>query len=159
MGNYIHKINVSLEGRQVDHQSIVVEIEGKIQNKQVSILIDPGESLSYITPSLVESCKLKKVKHNKSWLVQLATGTKRKVSEYISNCDIGINDQNTLVNLNVLPLGSYDILIGMDWLESHKVLLNCYEKSFVYQDENKVKRTVQGLRKPDLGKTVISHAA
>jgi hypothetical protein len=36
-------------------------------------------------------------------------------------CDIGINDKNTLVNLNVLPLGSYDILIGMDWLESHKV--------------------------------------
>jgi hypothetical protein len=60
MGKYIHKINVSLEGRQVDHQSTVVEIEGKIQNKQVSILIDPGESLSYITPSLVESCKLEK---------------------------------------------------------------------------------------------------
>jgi hypothetical protein len=99
------------------------------------------------------------VKHPKSWLVQLATGTKRKVSEYISKCDIGINDQNTLVNLNVLPLGSYDILIGMDWLESHKVLLNCYEKSFVYQDENGVKRTVQGTKKTSLGKTIISHAA
>jgi hypothetical protein len=69
---------------------------------------------------------------------KLATGTKRKVTKYISKCNIGINDQSTLVNLNVLPLGSYDILIGMDWLESHKVLLNCYEKLFVYQDENKV---------------------
>jgi hypothetical protein len=53
MGKYIQKINVALEGRQVDHQSTVVEIEGKIQKKQVSILIDPGPSLSYITPSLV----------------------------------------------------------------------------------------------------------
>lgn len=52
-----------------------------------------------------------------------------------------------MVNLNVLPLGSYDILIGMYWLESHKVLLNFYEKSFVYQDKNKAKRIVQGLRK------------
>jgi hypothetical protein len=77
----------------------------------------------------------------------LATGTKRKVLEYISNFDIGINDQITLVDLNLLPLGSYDILIGMDWLESHKVLLNCYDKSFVYQDGNGVKRIVQGLRK------------
>jgi hypothetical protein len=48
----------------------------------------------------------------------------------------------------MLPLGSYDILIGMDWLESHKVLLICYNKSFVYQDGNGVKRKIQGLRKP-----------
>jgi hypothetical protein len=102
----------------VDHQSTVVEIEGKLQNKQISILIDLGESLIYITPSLVENCKVEKVKHLKSWLVQLATNTKRKVTEYISKCNIGINDQSTVVNLNVLPLGSYDILIGMDWLES-----------------------------------------
>jgi len=38
----------------------------------------------------------------------------------------------------------------MDWLESHKVLLNYYEKSFVYQGEDGVKRTIQGLRKPVL---------
>jgi hypothetical protein len=43
IGKSIHKINVSIEGRQVDHQSTVVEIEGKIQNKQISILIDPGK--------------------------------------------------------------------------------------------------------------------
>jgi hypothetical protein len=48
----------------------------------------------------------------------------------------------------VLPLGSYDIIIGMDWLERHKVILNCYEKSFVYKDENNTARTIQGIRKP-----------
>ena len=36
----------------------------------------------------------------------------------------------TFVNLNVLPLGSYDILIGMDWLEQHRVVLNCFDKTF-----------------------------
>ena len=34
------------------------------------------------------------------------------------------------VKLNVLPLGSYDILIGMDWLEKHRVILKCYDKTF-----------------------------
>jgi hypothetical protein len=57
-----------------------VEIEGKLKRKQISILIDPGESLSYITPTLVEKCKLEKVKHPKSWIVQLANGKKMKVS-------------------------------------------------------------------------------
>ena len=36
----------------------------------------------------------------------------------------------TFVKLNVLPLGSYDILIGMDWLEQNRVVLNCFDKTF-----------------------------
>jgi len=28
-----------------------------------------------------------------------------------------MNDFKTTIKLNVLPLGSYDLLIGMDWLE------------------------------------------
>jgi hypothetical protein len=46
----------------------------------ISILFDPRATLSYITPSVVESSQLKKLKHVKSWLVQLSTGTKRKVA-------------------------------------------------------------------------------
>ena len=41
----------------------------------------------------------------------------------------------TQVKLNVLPLGSYDVLIGMDWLEKHRVFLNCFEKTFTCLDE------------------------
>jgi hypothetical protein len=47
----------------------VVEIEGKIYDTQISVLIDPGATLSYITPYVVESNKFKKLKHGKSWLV------------------------------------------------------------------------------------------
>ena len=36
----------------------------------------------------------------------------------------------TYAYLNVLPLGSYDVLIGMDWLETHRVKLDCYNKYF-----------------------------
>jgi hypothetical protein len=158
MGKYIHRINVSLEGRQVDHQSTVVEIEGKIQ-KQTSLYPNrPRGKFELHNPIISRNCKLEKVKHPKSWLVQLATGTKRKVSEYISKCDIGINDQNTLVNLNVLPLGSYDILIGMDWLESHKVLLNCYE-NHLFIKMKMGKKNSSRTKKTSFSKTIIIHAA
>ena len=53
----------------------MVEIEGKILNTSVSILIDPGACWSYVAPKIVDICKLGKVKHDKPWLVQLATGT------------------------------------------------------------------------------------
>ena len=56
----------------------MVEIEGKILNTSISILIDPDASWSYVSPKIVDICKLGKVKRDKSWLVQLATGTKQK---------------------------------------------------------------------------------
>ena len=34
------------------------------------------------------------------------------------------------VNVNIIPLGSYDLLIGKDCLEEHKVVLNCFDKTF-----------------------------
>ena len=69
----IPRIYAVLEDRHVDHQSTVVEVAGKIVEQSVSILIDPGSTHSYITPRVVEICAFKKVKHSKSWLVQLAT--------------------------------------------------------------------------------------
>ena len=46
-----------------------------------------------------------------------------------------MNEFKTQVKLNVLPLGSYDVLIGMDWLEKHRVVLDCFEKIFTCFDE------------------------
>ena len=53
----IPKINVALENWQADHRSTMLEVEGKILNTPVSILIDSGASLSYTTPKVVEKCK------------------------------------------------------------------------------------------------------
>ena len=66
-------INAALENPHSDHQKSMVEIEGLIQNKPISILIDLGASLSYVSPSITKSCNLHLNKFEKSWLVQLAT--------------------------------------------------------------------------------------
>ena len=47
------KIYATLEDRQTDHQSTVVEVAGKIVEQSISILIDPGSTHSYITPRVV----------------------------------------------------------------------------------------------------------
>ena len=73
-------------------------------------------------------------KFKKSWLVQLATITKRKVVSYVEYCEMFMSQFKTQVKLNVLPLGSYDVLICMDWLEKHRVVLNCFEKTFTCLD-------------------------
>ena len=53
----------------------------------------------------------------------------------------------TVVKLNVFPLGSYDLLIGMDWLEQHRVILNCYDKTFTCLNNDEQPVIVKGIRR------------
>ena len=92
----------------------MVEVEGKIAEQSVSILIDPGSTHNYSTPIVVEICAFKNLKHRKSWLSQISTGTKIKVSEVVEICPLVMDGLVTYAYLNLLTLGSYDILIGMD---------------------------------------------
>ena len=97
-------------------------------NTSISILIDLGACQNYVSPKTVDVFKLGKVKHHKPWLVQLATGTKQKVSEIVKDCEVNLNCFPMKVNLNILPLGSYLILIDKDWLEQHRGILDCLHK-------------------------------
>ena len=73
----IPKICAMLEYHQEGHNSIVVEVEGEIAEQTISVLIDPGSTYNYITLGFMEMCTLKKSKHRRSWLLQLATGIQR----------------------------------------------------------------------------------
>ena len=98
-----------------------------------------------MSPSLVEKSKLLVEKFAKSWLVQLATGEKRKVIDFVKDCTLMMNQFETSVKLNVLSLGSYDILIGMDCLEKHQVVLNCFDKTFTCLNNEGEMVTVKGI--------------
>ena len=81
----------------------------------------------------------------KSWLVELVIATKIKVVSYVENCEIFMSQFKTWAKLNVLPLGSYDVLIGMDWLEKRKVILNYFKKTFTCLDDKGERVTVKGI--------------
>jgi hypothetical protein len=53
----------------------------------------------------------------------------------VRGCSIIINGVNTNVDLIIIPLGSYDILIGMDWLAKHHVVLDFHNNTFTCLDE------------------------
>ena len=55
----------------------MIEIEGIISNQLVFVLIDPGSSLSYISPHIVEKCKLKTKKN--SALLAAVVGYRKKI--------------------------------------------------------------------------------
>jgi hypothetical protein len=135
MGGSISTIYVALDNKKVEYQYPMIELEGKIDNQPIEILIDSGASHSYINSNIVERFYLKRSKHKKSWLVQLSIGAKRKINELVKDCPIDMNGLSKKVDVNIIPLGSYDCLIGMDWLEKHYDVLNCYNKTIICLDE------------------------
>eukprot|EP00253_Pinus_taeda_P012699 PITA_12699 len=148
VGRGMPRINAALDDRQAEYQPTMVEFEGKLLNLSVSVLIDPGATLSYISPKLVEQCKLQPEKFRNPWLVQLATGTKRRVMAKVKSYPITVAGQPVVVDLNILPLGSYDVLIGMDWLEKHWALVNCKTKMIRYKDDAGIEQEMQGIKRP-----------
>ena len=126
----------------------MIEVEGKIINHHVTIFIDSRESHCYIDPKIVDRLHLEKSKIGKSSLVQLATRTKRKIHDMVKGCSISINGVITSVDLNIIPLESYDILIGMDWLEKHHVVLDCHNKTFTCLDEEGKQIIMKGVPRP-----------
>ena len=125
----------------------IIKIEGKVSNTSISILIDPSACHSYVSPKIVDVCKLGKVKHDKPFMVQLATCMKHKVSEIVKDCEVNLNGFSMKVNLNILPLGSYGIVISMDLLEQHHVILDCLHKSIFCIDSQGNQVNIQGIPK------------
>ena len=58
-----------------------------------------------------------------------------------------MNGFPTRVNMNILPLGSYDILIGMDWLEEQHVMLDFLHKSILCTDSEGNQVKIQDIPK------------
>jgi hypothetical protein len=126
----------------------MIEVEGKIINQPVVILIDSEEIHCYIDPKIVDILHLEKSKLGKSSLVQRATGTKKRIHDMVIGCSISLNGVNTNDDLNIIPLGYYGILIGMDWLDKCHVDLDFHNKTFTCLDEEGKQSIVKGVPRP-----------
>jgi hypothetical protein len=55
-------------------------------------------------------------------------GLRGKIYELVQDCPIDMNGINTRVDVNIIPLGSYECLIGMDWIEKHHAIIEFYKQ-------------------------------
>ena len=82
------------------------------------------------------------------WQVELATGSKVAVDSLVRSCVLSLGTFTTTVDLRILPLGSYDIVLGMDWLATHQENIDCHRK--VVQCVNDIGGKVEllGVQRP-----------
>ncbi|GKD67744.1 putative reverse transcriptase domain-containing protein [Tanacetum coccineum] len=65
---------------------------------------------------------------NSGYVIEIADGKSVKVDRII--CDCKLEPRNSLFTIDLIPLGygSFDVIVGMDWLSKNKSVLMCHEK-------------------------------
>jgi hypothetical protein len=130
-----HQIHAAVYNRQAEHQSTVLETTGTVADQTLSVLIDPGATESFISGAVLKRIKVKAVEQDEFSFVEMDSGAKQKVGGKVTRCALNLGEFVTRVSLYVTILGSYDIVIGMDWLETHDAILNCKKKRLILVDD------------------------
>jgi hypothetical protein len=113
----------------------VLETSSTVGDQTLSILIDPGATKSFISGAALKRIKVKAVEQDEFSFVEMASGAKQKIGGKVTGCVLNLEEFFTRANLYVTILGSYDVMIGMEWLESHEVILNCKTKRLRLADD------------------------
>ena len=79
--------------------------------------------------------------------MQLAIGKNKIVHHWVRACAFELNGMPKLAYLNVLSLGSYSMILGMDLLYLHRTKGDCYDKAIECLDDNGEQRVLQGKNK------------
>jgi hypothetical protein len=91
---------------------------GHIQGIFVVILVDSGSSHSFINDSVAPFLKNVSIVANPI-KVQVANGELISCSSEFKQATWVIQGQEFVSNLKIIPLPYYDMILGIDWLESH----------------------------------------
>jgi hypothetical protein len=67
--------------------------------------------------------------------VEMASGEKQAVGPSVDNCLVDLGVCTTRLKVYVIALGMYDIIIGMDWLEAHRAMVDCFAKRVLCVDD------------------------
>lgn len=70
-----------------------------------------------------------------SWVVEYANQTRAEVSQCLFEARVELPNFSIEVNLYVAPLGSYDIILGMNWLWRHRAKVDRHVKTIECLDD------------------------
>jgi hypothetical protein len=90
-------------------------------------LFDSGASFSFVSEGFVARASLSVQKIGQSIVVNSGKGFMSSHS-ICPGCPIVLADEGFVANLVVIPLKSFDIILGMDWLSQYRVVISCFWK-------------------------------
>ncbi|XP_076921100.1 uncharacterized protein LOC143582408 [Bidens hawaiensis] len=111
------------------------------------VLFDTGADLSFVSTKLrpllgIESNNLKD-----KYTIELGNGKLIESSEVVQGCTLALEGHSFEIDLLPVDLGSFDIVVVMDWLSKNRAEIVCFEKVVRLPLPNGEVLVVQGERK------------
>nr|GFB04719.1 putative reverse transcriptase domain-containing protein [Tanacetum cinerariifolium] len=125
-----------------------------LNHHYATVLFDSGADFSFISTSFAPLLNVKSSFLNPGYLIEVANGKKVEVDRVIHNCKLELG--TSLLTIDLIPLGhgSFDVIVGMDWLSEHKAELVYHEKVVTIPLESGEILIIQGERTPGIAKSL-----
>nr|GEY03792.1 putative reverse transcriptase domain-containing protein [Tanacetum cinerariifolium] len=125
-----------------------------LNHHYATVLFDSGADFSFISTSFAPLLNEKSSFVNPGYLIEVADGKKVEVDTVIRNYKLELG--TSLFTIDLIPLGhgSFDVIVGMDWLSEHKAKIVCHEKVVRIPLESGEILIVQGERITGIAKAL-----
>ncbi|KAL4388726.1 hypothetical protein GQ457_09G011400 [Hibiscus cannabinus] len=91
-------------------------------------LLDIGSTHSYVASSVSGGLEIPVENTENVVTVHSPVGKPVSVTKIYSNCPLELQGEVFPANLMEFPFGEFDLILGMDWLSTHRVKLDCEKK-------------------------------
>ncbi|GJZ68343.1 reverse transcriptase domain-containing protein [Tanacetum coccineum] len=99
-----------------------------LNNHYASMLFDSGVDRSFVLTTFSALLDVVPSTLDVSYVVELVGGRILETNTVLRGCTLGLLGHLFNINLMPIELGSFDIIIGMDWLANHHEVIVCDEK-------------------------------
>ncbi|GKF18483.1 reverse transcriptase domain-containing protein, partial [Tanacetum coccineum] len=99
-----------------------------LNNCHASMLFDSGAGRSFVSSTFSALLDVAPSTLDTSYAVELADGRISKTNVILRGCTLGLLGHPFDIDLMPIELGSFDVIIGMDWLAKYHALIVCNEK-------------------------------
>ncbi|GJY91941.1 putative reverse transcriptase domain-containing protein [Tanacetum coccineum] len=97
-------------------------------NCYASMLFDSGADRSFMSSTFSALLDVTPSTLDTSYAIELADGRISKTNVVLRGCTLGLLGHPFDIDLMPVELGSFDVIIGMDWLVKYHALIVCDEK-------------------------------
>ncbi|GKF00050.1 reverse transcriptase domain-containing protein [Tanacetum coccineum] len=99
-----------------------------LNNRYASVLFDSGSDRSFVNTRFSSLLDIKPIKINDSYEVELADERIASTNIVLRGCTLSLVNHVFKIDLIPIELGTFAVIIGMDWLVKHDVVIVCGEK-------------------------------
>ncbi|GJT99654.1 putative reverse transcriptase domain-containing protein, partial [Tanacetum coccineum] len=99
-----------------------------LNNRYASILFDTGVDRSFVSTAFSSQMDITPSTLDHYYDVELADGRIIGLNTILRGCTLNLLNHPFNINLMPVELGSFDAIIGMDWLAKYQAIIVCTEK-------------------------------